>query len=94
MRLFPNAKLIVHPRGASHMVNPARLVAGAIAVYGEAEFRRVYGEIYPIEADRIIEATDGCSIDLNGRPLLFLDTPGHARHHNCILMLAANLFYR
>lgn len=93
MRLFPNAKLIVHPRGASHMVNPARLVAGAIAVYGETEFKRVYGEIYPIEANRIIEATDGCSIDLNGRPLLFLDTPGHARHHNCIYDARSQSFF-
>lgn len=84
MRLFPNAKLVVHPRGASHMANPERLVAGAIGVYGEAEFRRVYGEIYPIEASRIIEAPDESRIDLNGRSFLFLDTPGHARHHNCI----------
>lgn len=84
MRLFPNAKLVVHPRGASHMANPARLVAGAMSVYGEAEFKRVYGEIYPIDVERIVEAPDESRIDLNGRSLLFLDTPGHARHHNCI----------
>ncbi len=84
MRLFPNARLVVHPRGASHMVNPARLVAGAMSVYGEAEFKRVYGEINPIDANRIIEASDESRIDLNGRSLLFIDTPGHARHHNCI----------
>lgn len=84
MRHFPNAKLVVHPRGASHMINPARLIAGAMSVYGEAEFKRVYGEIQPIDADRIIEAPDESRIDLNGRSLLFLDTPGHARHHNCI----------
>ncbi len=84
MRLFPNAKLVVHPRGASHMANPVRLVAGAMSVYGETEFKRVYREIRPIDADRIIEAPDESHIDLNGRSLLFLDTPGHARHHNCI----------
>ena len=84
MRFFPNAKLVVHPRGASHMANPARLVAGAMGVYGETEFRRVYGEICPIDANRIIEAPDESRINLNGRSLLFLDTPGHARHHNCI----------
>lgn len=84
MRLFSNAKLVVHPRGASHMANPARLVAGAMSVYGEAEFKRVYGEIYPIDVERIIEVPDESRIDLNGRSLLFLDTPGHARHHNCI----------
>ncbi len=84
MRLFPNAQLVVHPRGAGHMTNPARLVAGAMSVYGEAEFKRVYGEIYPIDVERIVVAPDESRIDLNGRSLLFLDTPGHARHHNCI----------
>lgn len=93
MRLFPNAKLVVHPRGASHMANPARLVAGAMGVYGEAEFRRVYGEIYPIDANRIIEAPDESRIDLNGRALLFLDTPGHARHHNCIYDECSQSFF-
>ncbi|PTQ76318.1 glyoxylase-like metal-dependent hydrolase (beta-lactamase superfamily II) [Nitrosomonas oligotropha] len=93
MRLFPNAKLVVHPRGASHMANPARLVAGAMGVYGEAEFKRVYGEIYPIDAARIIEAPDESRIDLNGRSLLFLDTPGHARHHSCIFDERSQSFF-
>ena len=84
MRCLPNAKLVVHPRGARHMADPSRLIAGAKAVYGAAEFSRMYGEIRPIDADRIIEAPDGFRIDLNGRPMLFLDTPGHARHHYCI----------
>lgn len=84
MRQLPNAKLVVHPRGASHMANPVKLIAGVMAVYGEAEFRRVYGEIHPIAAERIIEAPDNTLIELNGRPLQLLDTPGHARHHYCI----------
>ncbi|MCH6584859.1 MAG: MBL fold metallo-hydrolase [Proteobacteria bacterium] len=84
MHRFPNAKLVVHPRGARHMVDPTRLIESAMAVYGEAEFRHMYGEIRPVEASRIIEASDRFSIELNGRSLLFLDTPGHARHHYCI----------
>lgn len=84
MRQLPNAKLVVHPRGARHMANPVKLIAGVTAVYGEAEFKRVYGEIHPIAAERIIEAPDETVIELNGRPLRLLDTPGHARHHYCI----------
>lgn len=84
MRRLPNARLVVHPRGARHMADPARLVASATAVYGEAEFTRMYGVIRPVEADRIIEAPDAFRLDFNGRSLLFLDTPGHARHHYCI----------
>ncbi len=93
MRYFPNAKLVVHPRGARHMVDPARLIAGVIAVYGEAEFKQVYGEILPIDANRIIEAPDQTRIDLNGRTLLLLDTPGHARHHYCIYDEQSHSFF-
>lgn len=85
MRAFPNARLVVHPRGAPHMADPTKLVAGATAVYGAAEVRRLYGEVLPTDATRIVEATHEKVIDLAGRALLCLDTPGHARHHICIV---------
>jgi glyoxylase-like metal-dependent hydrolase (beta-lactamase superfamily II) len=85
MAAFPNARLVVHPRGAPHMAEPARLVAGVTAVYGAEYVQRIYGEIAPIPATRIIEAPDGHVISLAGRSLLCLDTPGHARHHICIV---------
>lgn len=81
MRAFPHARLVVHPRGVAHMVAPARLIQGVTAVYGAAEVERLYGQILPIDAARIIPATHELTIDLAGRPLLCLDTPGHARHH-------------
>lgn len=93
MRAFPNARLLVHPRGARHMADPTKLVAGAIAVYGAAEVRRLYGDVLPIDATRIIEATHELSVNLAGRELVCLDTPGHARHHICILdRKSGNLF--
>lgn len=85
MKAFPNAKLVVHPRGARHMAEPSKLVAGVCAVYGKEYVDRVYGEILPIPADRIIEAPHGHLVSLAGRELLCLDTPGHARHHICIV---------
>lgn len=81
---LPNARLVVHPRGARHMIDPAKLVAGAAAVYGEDEVRRTYGDLVPVPAARVVEATDGHLLDLAGRPLLCLDTPGHAYHHLCV----------
>lgn len=84
MRAFPNAKLVVHPRGARHMAEPSKLVAGVCAVYGAEYVERVYGEILPVAGERIIEAGDGHIVSLAGRELLCLDTPGHARHHICI----------
>lgn len=93
MRLLPNAQLVVHPRGAKYMINPAKLIAGVKAVYGEAEFARLYGEIYPIDADRVVEAPDETCVELNGRQLLLLDTPGHARHHYCIFDAQSQSFF-
>lgn len=84
MRALPNAVLAVHPRGAPHMIDPARLVAGATAVYGEEEMARSYGEIAPVAAERVRVLADGDVIELAGRPLLCIDTPGHARHHLCV----------
>ncbi len=85
MQKFPNAKLVVHPRGARHMAEPSKLIAGVSAVYGADYVAAMYGEILPIDAARIIEAADETSVSLNGRTLRFLDTPGHARHHICIV---------
>ena len=84
MQHLPNARLAVHPRGAPHMIDPAKLIAGATAVYGEAEIARSYGRIQAVPARRVVQLHDGDSIDLAGRPLLCIDTPGHARHHVCI----------
>lgn len=84
MRRCPNAVLTVHPRGARHMTDPTRLVAGTIGVYGAAKTRAMYGEIVPVPAARILETPDGASIRLNGRELTFHETFGHARHHVAI----------
>lgn len=84
MAQLPNARLVVHPRGAPHMVDPAKLIAGATAVYGEAEMARSYGQIVPVPEQRVVVAEDGQRIDLAGRELLCIDTPGHAKHHLCV----------
>ncbi len=84
MRRLPRARLVVHPRGARHMIDPGKLWAGATAVYGEEAMRRWYGSVVPVEPARVVEAPEGFRLDLAGRSLLFLDTPGHARHHVCV----------
>lgn len=84
MRAFPNAQLVVHPRGARHMIDPSKLIAGATAVYGEQAMAEMYGDILPVDAARVIETHDGFVLDFNGRRLEFVDTPGHAKHHHCI----------
>ncbi len=81
MARFPNARLTVHPRGARHVIDPSRLLAATVAIYGEEETRRVYGEILPVPRERVVETPEGTALRLAGRELLFLDAPGHARHH-------------
>jgi glyoxylase-like metal-dependent hydrolase (beta-lactamase superfamily II) len=84
MRAFPNARLVVHPRGARHLIDPQKLIAGVTAVYGPEVTKRQFGDIAPVPAERVIEAPDDFALDFNARPLRFLDTPGHARHHYCV----------
>jgi len=93
MQLCDNAQLIVHPKGARHMSDPSKLVAGASAVYGAEEFNRLYGEIKPIDASRIHQPADGDTINLSGRQLTFIDTPGHANHHHCIIDEQSNSIF-
>lgn len=85
MRELPAARLLVHPRGARHMVDPSALWAGASAVYGPEEMARSYGELVPVPAGRVTESHDGMTVEVGGdRRLRLADTPGHARHHHCI----------
>lgn len=93
MREFPNARLVVHPRGSRHMAEPSKLVAGVTAVYGKEYVEAVYGDIMPIAAERIIDAHEGLTLQLGGRELLMIDTPGHAKHHICIVDRQANAIF-
>jgi len=84
MRHLPNAKAVLHPRGAPHMVDPAKLIKGATAVYGEQTYLEMYGDIIAIPEERVIVADDGQSFSLADRPLRAFFTEGHARHHYCL----------
>ena len=93
MQALPSARLVAHPRGARHLADPTHLIKGATAVYGADEIERSYGILVPVAAERIVETSDGATIELAGRPLLFLDTPGHAMHHHCIWDVASRGFF-
>jgi glyoxylase-like metal-dependent hydrolase (beta-lactamase superfamily II) len=84
MRELPHARMWIHPRGQRHMVDPAALYQGALAVYGEAAMARTYGELVPVDAARVSVTHDGMSLQVGSRRLQFADTPGHALHHHCI----------
>ncbi len=76
------SQAVVHPKGARHMVDPARLIAGSLEFWGEEKMRQ-YGEVIPVPENRVIHATDGEKIDLNGRDIEVWSTPGHCKNHIC-----------
>lgn len=83
-RAFPNATVVVHPRGARHLAEPARLVAGTHALFGRLS--PAIGGLTPVDPARIVEAEDGHLVDLGGgRALRAVWAPGHARHHMALL---------
>lgn len=90
---LPNAKVVVHPRGAAHLVNPEKLVAGTKAVYGEQAFVELYGRVQPIPEERVMTVNEGDSLNLGASRLDFLHTPGHALHHYCIHDRGANVMF-
>jgi glyoxylase-like metal-dependent hydrolase (beta-lactamase superfamily II) len=75
---FPNATVHVHEDGASHLVDPERLVASTRRTFGELH-DRLWGEVKPVPAGRIRAwrpSDPECSAGL--RPI---STPGHISHH-------------
>jgi len=84
MQRLPNAVLVVHPRGARHIVDPSRVEASARAVYGDEEYEALHGALQPVPEERVLIMDDGGTLQVGQRTLEFMDTPGHARHHFCV----------
>jgi glyoxylase-like metal-dependent hydrolase (beta-lactamase superfamily II) len=78
---FPEATIYVHPKGARHLADPARLVDSAARVYGPL-LDSLYGRLRPTPAERIRVLEDGATIRVSRtRELVAVDSPGHAKHH-------------
>lgn len=93
LQALPNARLLVHPRGMRHMVDPSKLWEGTVAVYGEAFAKSAYGELVPAPVERVTAAEDGMEVDFGGRVFQVMDTPGHARHHVCYFDIASQSWF-
>jgi glyoxylase-like metal-dependent hydrolase (beta-lactamase superfamily II) len=90
---FPNARVVVHERGARHIVDPGKLVAGATAIYGEEAMARLYGKVTPVPPGKITIPRDGDEFRVGNRAITCLDTPGHARHHLAYHDASANAVF-
>ncbi len=83
-RRNPNLRVYVHPVGAPHLADPERLLRSARRLYGEL-LETLWGEVAPVPPERIVAVQDGERIEVGGRVLRALDTPGHANHHHVFL---------
>lgn len=88
---LPNATVYVHERGYPHLAAPERLLASAQKALGAAF--QVYGTLQPIPEDRMVAVRGGEVLDLGGRELEVLYTPGHARHHVALLDRGSRALY-
>ncbi len=79
----PNVRVIAHPRGAKHMIEPSKLIEGIRMAFGD-DFEDEFGPILPIPRSAIQVAEDQEVIPLGKRSLKIIHTPGHAPHHICI----------
>lgn len=78
-RRFPDLKIYVSEIGAPHVVDPERLLASASRLYGEENMDYLWGEVAPVDAERIVSLAGGEEVE----GFRVLHTPGHARHHVC-----------
>jgi glyoxylase-like metal-dependent hydrolase (beta-lactamase superfamily II) len=80
LKHLPDAKVIVHPRGAAHLAHPEKLWEQSKMVLGS--ITELYGEPEPVPEDRILAAADGTVFDVGeGVSLRVVETLGHASHH-------------
>jgi glyoxylase-like metal-dependent hydrolase (beta-lactamase superfamily II) len=81
---WPDARVAVHPVGAPHLVDPSKLWSSAARIYGDL-MEELWGGIDPIAEERLVVLDDGDVVDLGGRTLRAVETPGHARHHHAFV---------
>lgn len=77
---LPAATVYVHPVGAPHLVDPSKLLASAARIYGD-RMETLWGDVLPVPEERVVALDDGTAVNLGGRSLVALHTPGHAEHH-------------
>ncbi len=74
------AQIYVHNFGAKHMIDPSRLYASALRIYGDL-METMYGEMVPIPSEQVTLLYDQDVIEIGEHTLIAHDTPGHAKHH-------------
>lgn len=79
-----DANIYVHPFGAKHLADPAKLINSAERIYGN-RMEKLWGEILSVPQSKIRLISDGEIVKIRGNQIRCIFTPGHAEHHACYL---------
>jgi glyoxylase-like metal-dependent hydrolase (beta-lactamase superfamily II) len=80
VRRNPAVQVLVHERGAPHVVKPDRLLRSAAHIYGD-RMEPLWGEVAPVPSSHVHALKGGERLEIVGRPVDVAYTPGHAMHH-------------
>jgi glyoxylase-like metal-dependent hydrolase (beta-lactamase superfamily II) len=75
------ATIHVHPRGAPHLIDPAKLVASASRLYGN-DMERLWGKFSGIAREHVHILEDNDVVSVAPFEIRAIATPGHASHHH------------
>ncbi len=75
------------------MVNPEKLWASVVSVYGKEEAEKQYGQLIPVDENRVVAVGEGEIISFQNRKLQIFDAPGHANHHIVIFDEESKSFF-
>jgi glyoxylase-like metal-dependent hydrolase (beta-lactamase superfamily II) len=76
VKRFPRLRVYVHEAGATHLVDPIKLLESAARLYGD-DMDRLWGEVLPVPDDNVVALEGGELIE--GFRVAYV--PGHASHH-------------
>lgn len=75
------ATIYVHPRGARHLIDPAKLLESATRIFGD-EMEKLWGRIAPVPEQNVKVLEDGDIVRVGEFEIRAIATPGHASHHH------------
>jgi len=75
------ATIYVHPHGARHLIDPAKLIGSATRIFGH-DMQRLWGRIAPVPEQRVRILEDQEVVRVAPFEIRAIATPGHASHHH------------
>ncbi|MGH9221097.1 MAG: MBL fold metallo-hydrolase [Vicinamibacterales bacterium] len=88
----PSIRVYVHERGATHMIDPEKLLASVTRLYGD-QMDAIWGAFQPVPASQVTALAGGERLEASGTSIRVAYTPGHAKHHVSFLDERSGMAY-